>query len=46
VEPVDEGHRLELTVPASGAGRILLPSGAQPLKAGRNVVLIPRESTR
>src|SRR5204862_309778 len=46
VEPVDEGHRLEVHAPASTVGQILLPSGARPLKPGRNVVLVPRDSAR
>jgi hypothetical protein len=41
-EPLDSGHRLVLTVPASGSGRIVLPSGVEPLKPGRNVFMIPR----
>jgi alpha-L-rhamnosidase len=40
IEPVDGGHRLELTTPSSGAGEIFLPSGRAPLKAGRNVILL------
>lgn len=38
VQPVPGGHRLELLVPAGGAGEILLPGGAEPLKPGRTAV--------
>jgi hypothetical protein len=40
IEPVEGGHRLELTTPPSGAGEILLSSGVTPLKPGRNVFVV------
>jgi hypothetical protein len=42
VEPLDSGHRLTVTAPESGSGRIVLPSGVEPLKPGRNVFVVPR----
>jgi hypothetical protein len=40
VEPVEGGHRLEVTVPAAGSGRIVLPSGETPLSPGRQTFRI------
>jgi alpha-L-rhamnosidase len=42
IEPVEGGHRLELTTPPSGTGEILLPGGPRRLNPGRNVLLLPR----
>jgi alpha-L-rhamnosidase len=42
VEPVEGGHRLELTVPPGGLGELVLPGGAEPLPPGRTVVLLKR----
>jgi hypothetical protein len=42
VEPLEFGHRLAVTAPATGSGRVLLPTGAAEMKPGRNVFLIPR----
>jgi hypothetical protein len=41
VEPVDGGHRLTVTAPGSGEGRIILPSGLVPLPRGRSVFVFP-----
>jgi hypothetical protein len=41
-EPVEGGHRLELTTPTSGEGRIVLPTGTEPLRPGRMVFLLKK----
>ncbi len=38
--PVEGGHRMELTVPPGGEGRIVLPSGVEPLRPGRNIFFL------
>ncbi|MBI3856472.1 MAG: alpha-L-rhamnosidase [Planctomycetes bacterium] len=40
IEPVEGGHRLDLKVPPSGSGRIVLPSGEQALPAGFHSFLV------
>lgn len=37
LEPVEGGHRLEVTAPASGVGIIRLPSITTPLQPGKNI---------